>query len=217
MARRPHLRPEPAGLDLASLREPPSWDEVFGFHGPLELEIGCGAGGFALEYARRHPRVRTVAFEWRKKFAREVQHRAFARGLKNLRVIEADARAVVPLLFAKRSLSAIHLQFPDPWWKRSHQKRAILTPTFTATLFELLEPGGLFDLRTDVEDRARQMLERLEEVGFENPLGRGAFHPPDPEDVPSTRERRYLVTGQPVFRARLRKPERLASEVAPHA
>jgi tRNA (guanine-N7-)-methyltransferase len=206
MTRGPLLRPEPAGLEFVGLEQPPDWDAVFGFCGPLELEIGCGAGGFALEYARRFPHVRYIAFEWRKKFARSVQHKAHTQGLKNLRVIEADARFEVPRLFRPQSLAQIHLQFPDPWWKRSHQKRAILTPAFTRMLFDLLEPGGRFDLRTDVEDRAVWMLEALESAGFVNPLGAGQFHPHDPEEVPSSREHRYLATGEPVYRARLVKP-----------
>jgi len=197
------LRPEPVGAALVALESPPDWAQVFGFAGPLELEIGCGAGGFALEYCRRNPGVRYVAFEWRKKYAREVQHRADKHGLKNLKVVEGDARAAVPRLFAEDSLDAIHLQFPDPWWKRAHQKRAILQPDFTAFLRTRLKPAGRFDFRTDVEDRARAGLAVLEDAGFVNPLGRGVFHPYDPDEVPSTRERRYLVTGQPVFRARL--------------
>lgn len=203
---RPRLLPDPVGLQLASLEAPPDWDAEFGFPGPLELEIGCGAGGFALGYCERHPHVRYVAFEWRKKYARDVQARARAQGLKNLRAIEADARAVVPRIFAPGSLTAIHLQFPDPWWKRSHSKRAVIQPDFAHLLLGLLQPGGLFDLRTDVEDRAQRMVTILEAAGFQNPLGPGAFHPHDPEEVPSTRERRYLISGQPVYRARLRRP-----------
>ncbi|MCC6335462.1 MAG: tRNA (guanosine(46)-N7)-methyltransferase TrmB [Myxococcales bacterium] len=199
------LRPQPVGEALYRLEAPPDWTAVFGFDGPLELEIGCGAGGFALEYCRRNPQVRYVAFEWRKKFAREVQHRADKHGIKNLRVIEGDARFAVPRLFAEGSLDQLHLQFPDPWWKRAHQKRAILQPDFAAFLRTRLKATGRFDFRTDVEERARQGLAVLEEAGFVNPLGPGAFHPFDPDEVPSTRERRYLVTGQPVFRARLQK------------
>jgi len=199
------LRPEPVGEDLLAGEGPPDWDLVFGSGGPLELEIGCGLGGFALEHCRRHPQVRYVAFEWRKKYAREVQARALARGLQNLRVIEADARVHVQRLFRPGSLDAFHFQFPDPWWKRAHQKRAVLTPEFASLVYALLRPGGVFDLRTDVEDRARKMLAVAEAAGFENPLGKGMFHPPDPEEAPSTRERRYLQTGEPVYRARLRK------------
>ncbi len=205
MTRGPLLRPEPAGRAFTELLSPPDWASVFGRPGALELELGSGAGGFALAYTALNPQVNYVAIEWRKKYAREVEHRARTRGLSNLRVVEADARAVVPRLFGPMSLAAVHFQFPDPWWKRSHQKRQLLSPEFASLLFTLLLPGGLFDLRTDVEDRARAMLGTLEEAGFTNPLGPGAFHPDDPAEPVSSRERRYLASGQPVYRARLRK------------
>ena len=132
------MRPQPVGQELIDLPAPPDWTLVFGSAGPIELEVGCGAGGFAIEYARRHPAVHYLAFEWRKKYAREVQYRADQRGLKNLRVVEADARVEIPRLFAPGSLAAVHVQFPDPWWKRAHQKRAIITPEFSRLLLSLL-------------------------------------------------------------------------------
>ncbi|MFN0061994.1 MAG: tRNA (guanine(46)-N(7))-methyltransferase TrmB [Myxococcaceae bacterium] len=205
MTRGPLLRPMPVGQEFVGRTTPPDWDAVFGFGGPLELEIGCGAGGFALAYAAAFPRTRLVAFEWRKKYAREVQHQANATGLQNLRVIEGDARIEVPHLFRKASLSGVHLQFPDPWWKRAQQKRAVLSLAFAIMLLDRVQPGGLFDLRTDVEDRGKGMLAILEAAGFHNPLGPGVFHPHDPNEIPSTRERRYLTTGQSVFRARLQR------------
>ena len=203
MTRGPLLRPEPAGAEFVTLLTPPDWSAIFGSPGALELEIGSGAGGFALGYAVRHPAAHFVAIEWRKKYARELEHRARSRGLSNLRVVEADARAVIPRLFAPRSLSGIHLQFPDPWWKRSHRKRVILTAAFATLLRERSAPGAVFDLRTDVRARAEEMLETLEAAGWRNPLGPGAFHPLDPDEVASSRERRYLASGEPVYRARL--------------
>ncbi len=200
------LHPFIAGESFLGAKQKPDWTQVFQVDGPLELEIGCGAGGFALGYCAKFPKVRYVAFEWRKKYAREVVHRAQKHALSNLIVIEGDARVEMPRLFEPASLDTIHLQFPDPWWKRAHQKRAILLPDLTRYLFSLLKPGGLFDFRTDVEDRATAGLEVLESVGLVNPLGPGQFHAYDPDEVPSTRERRYLITGQSVFRARLRKP-----------
>ena len=206
MTRGPLLRSEPAGRALTELLTPPDWAALFGRQAPLELELGSGAGGFALGYSAAHPEVNYIAIEWRKKYAREVEHRARASGLVNLKVLEADARVVVPRLFSPGSLLAVHFQFPDPWWKRAHQKRQLLSPEFAALLFQLLAPGGLFDLRTDVEDRAQAMLRTLERAGFTNPLGPGAFHPVDPAEPASSRERRYLASGEPVYRARLRRP-----------
>jgi len=205
MTRGPRLLPNPVGLDLAERETPPDWTEVFGFDGPLELEIGSGKGGHALAYAARHPHVRYIAMEWRRKYARDVQDRADKLGLKNLRCIEGDARQIVPRLFAPNSLDWIRLQFPDPWWKRAHHHRAIIHGGFVTLLLEKLKVGGRFDLRTDVEDRGVRMLRELEAAGFHNPLGPGVFHPYDPEEVPSSREQRYLAAGEPVYRARLVK------------
>ena len=197
MTRGPLLRPEPVGQELVGLKHPPDWDQIFGFSGPLELEIGCGPGHFALEHCARHPGVRYVAFEWRKKYIRELAHRAEQRGLKNLKAVEADAREEVPRLFAGGSLAGIHLQFPDPWWKRAHHKRAVLQPDFARLLFGFTVPGGYFDLRTDVAERAHQMLSVLEEAGLTRLMGQHLVH---------RRARRYLGPGEPVFRARLLKP-----------
>jgi len=201
-----NLLPHPVGQEFVGCTSPPDWAEVFGSDGPLELELGSGLGGFAIEYAARFPKVRYVAFERRKKFVREAHRRAMWRGISNIRFIEGDARAEVRRLFKPASLSAIRLQFPDPWWKRSHQKRAIVQPDFSRLLVELLAPGGLLDLRTDLEDRARQMISALEAAGLVNPLGAGSLHPPEVDEIPSTRERRYLAARAPVYRARLRKP-----------
>jgi tRNA (guanine-N7-)-methyltransferase len=206
MSRGPRLLLDPVGVELAVLDSPPDWSAVFGFDGPLELEIGSGRGGHALEYARRHQRVRYVAIESWKKGARDTHARAQKLGLVNIRVIEGDARRLASRLFAPGSLACLRLQFPDPWWKRAHQKRALVQGDFVKLLFELLQPGGRFDLRTDVRERGERMLKELEAVGLVNPLGPGTFHPYDPEEVPSTRERRYLLTHAPVYRARLIKP-----------
>lgn len=204
MSRGPRLLPTPVGLELLSPTAQ-DWDAVFGMTGPLELEIGSGYGHFALGYCERHPGARYVAFEWRKKWARHVQAQADKRGLRNLRVIEGDARLHVPRLFRPGTLAGIHLQFPDPWWKRAHQKRAVLSPEFARLLLELGEPGARMDLRTDVRELGELMLKTAEQAGWHNPLGAGVFHPADPEEVPSSRERRYLAAGEPVYRGRLEK------------
>ncbi|MCL2012474.1 MAG: tRNA (guanosine(46)-N7)-methyltransferase TrmB [Cystobacterineae bacterium] len=201
------LRLEPAGLEFVNIQPPVDWARIFGFSGPLELEIGCGLGEFALAYCQANPHVRYVAFEWRKKYARETYYRAQKRNLLNLKVLELDARLYIPKLFSPQSLSGIHLQFPDPWWKTAHKKRAILLPSFAQLLFSLLAPKGFFDLRTDVEERAASMLRTLENTGLRNPLGEGHFHPRPENDIPSSREQRYLITGQPVYRAQLFKPQ----------
>jgi tRNA (guanine-N7-)-methyltransferase len=114
---------------------------------------------------------------------------------------------MAPRLFRAGSLAAVHVHFPDPWWKRRHHTRRLVDDRMSALLLGLLRPGGLLDFRTDVENYARGAVERLEEVGFENEAGPGRFSDRPDDEIPSTREKRYLASGQPVWRLRMRRKE----------
>ncbi|HTN53631.1 MAG TPA: tRNA (guanine-N7)-methyltransferase, partial [Anaeromyxobacter sp.] len=134
--------------------------------------------------------------------------RATRRGHANLVAITGDARLLAPRLFPAGSLAAIHVHFPDPWWKRRHHRRRLVDDRMSGLLLSLLAPGGALDFRTDVERYALEAVVRLEEAGFVNEAGAGRFAEAAPEEIPSTREKRYLAAGEPVWRLRLRRPER---------
>ncbi len=185
----------------------PDWRAVLGDGSArLELEIGSGHGGFALAFAARHPERALVAVEQRRAFAADLAARARRRGLPNLVVVNGDARLLAPRLFPPGSLHAIHVHFPDPWWKRKHHRRRLVDNGMSALLFRLLRPGGVLDLRTDVERYALEACQRLEALGFVNGAGPGRFAERDPDAIPSTREKRTLATGHPVWRLRLVRP-----------
>ncbi len=191
----------PIALDLL-----PDWRERFGPAAEhLELEIGPGHGGFALAFARAHADRALVAIEQRKKFAEDLAAKAGRRGHGNLLVLHGDARLLAPRLFAAGSLAAVHVHFPDPWWKRRHHGRRLVDERMSLLLRALLAPGGLLDLRTDVEAYALGAVESLEAAGFRNEAGPGRFAEAAPDEIPSTREKRYLATGQRVWRLRLRR------------
>src|SRR2546430_14054901 len=100
----------------------PDWSREFGRVAALELEIGPGRGGFALDHAAAHPEVDLVCIETRRADCELIRSRAAERGLANLIVLQGDAKLLLPWLFAPASLSALHVQFPDPWWKKRHNK-----------------------------------------------------------------------------------------------
>jgi tRNA (guanine-N7-)-methyltransferase len=193
----------PIPLDLL-----PDWSALVGEERAreLELEIGCGHGGYALQFARERPGRALVAIEQRRAFADALAAKAAKRGHANLVAIRGDARLLAPRLFRAGSLAAIHVHFPDPWWKRRHGKRRLVDDGMSALLLGLLRPGGHLDFRTDVEEYALGAIERLEAAGFVNEAGAGRFAERAPGEIPSTREKRYLETGAPVWRLRLRRP-----------
>jgi tRNA (guanine-N7-)-methyltransferase len=177
----------------------PDWKRDFGRDAPLELEIGPGRGAFALDHAALHPEVDLVLIETRRSDCELIRGRAARRRLGNLLVVQGDAKLLIPRFFGRGSLAAVHVQFPDPWWKKRHHKRRMVDVDFAAQMRALLAPGGLVDFRTDVPAYAREAVKTWVDAGFE-PL------PDEAPEVLSTRERRYAITGQPVFRAQFRNP-----------
>jgi tRNA (guanine-N7-)-methyltransferase len=183
----------------------PEWARDFGRSAPLELEIGPGRGGFALDHAAAHPELDLVCIESRRSDCELIRARAARRRLANLVVLQGNAKLLVPRVFAPGSLSALHVQFPDPWWKKRHNKRRMVDVELAARMRTLLFAGGAVDFRTDVRAYAEAALSTWEEAGFTNAAGAGKLWTGPPE-VLSTRERRYAHTGQPVYRARFVNP-----------
>ena len=182
-------------------------EEVFPEWGalPVEVEIGPGRGAFALDHAALHPSLLLIAIETRRADCELVRGRAQKRGLNNLEVLQGDAKLLLPRLFRPASLAAVHVQFPDPWWKTRHHKRRMIDVELSALLRRLLAPGGRVDFRTDVPAYFREAVQTWLDAGF-------VQLEEAPPEVLSTRERRYALTGQPVYRAAFENP---AADLSP--
>ena len=81
------------------------------------------------------------------------------RGLRNVRLAKADARPFLRDHVTSGSCHALHIYFPDPWWKKRHVKRRLFTPEFLTQCERVLESAGRLHVVTDVEDYAREVRE----------------------------------------------------------
>ncbi len=120
-------------------------------HGrPLEIEIGSGKGQFLLDACQRRPEVQFLGCEVKKLQAGFVASRVAKRGLRNGCAMRTDGLRLLQELLPPASIAAVHLYFPDPWWKRSHWKRRIYTPELFQAAAKVLVRGGVFHTATDV-------------------------------------------------------------------
>lgn len=170
--------------------------------GPVELEVGSGRGWFTVERVEEDPNVGIIGLEIKRKWATIVDDRLRARGLAGrARVFAEDARLAMGR-FPCGSFSRIYVHFPDPWWKKRHRKRMVVTPEFAAEVARLLHDGGEFFVQTDVEERAEAYESAIAQVSSLRPSGPngGARVEASPCAAKSPRERRAIADGLPVLR-----------------
>ncbi|MCG6895724.1 MAG: tRNA (guanosine(46)-N7)-methyltransferase TrmB [Thiocapsa sp.] len=173
---------------------------LFGNAHPVVMEIGFGNGDALATMAQQDPDTNWLGVEVHRPGVGHLLLEIERRGLDNLRLIRHDAVEVLAQGIAPGSLARVHLFFPDPWPKRRHHKRRILTPELVALLARTIRPGGTFHAATDWVPYAEQMLAVLEasSESFENLAGQGRFSP-RPATRPLTRfERRGARLGHHV-------------------
>ena len=183
--------------------------EILGSAAParLELEIGPGRGGFIIERLAADPATHIVGLEIRLKWASLVDDRVRASGHGGRgRVFAEDVRLALPR-FREGSLSHVFIHFPDPWWKKRHEKRKVLNERFVKQIERVLVSGGSLHYWTDVLDRFEATLELLaKETTLVGPLDVPEREPEHDLDYRTHFERRTRLAELPVYRAEFRKP-----------
>ncbi len=139
-----------------------NWESVFGNRQPVEIEVGCGKGLFLLTAALARPDINFVGVEIVRKYQLFTATRMAKRGLTNVRMACADARDLLRERIPPESVQAVHVYFPDPWWKKRHHKRRVFTADFVASIVRVLRPGGRLHVATDVESYFHIMRELIE-------------------------------------------------------
>ncbi len=169
---------------------------------PVELEVGPGRGGFAIERLGACPNSRLIGLEIKRKWAWLVDERLKERGLgARGRVFCEDARAALPR-FPEGSVTIAYFHFPDPWWKKRHHKRLVLTPGLVSELARVITPGGELFVQTDVEERAQAYESTLAADERFSAMGATARVGMNPYAAMSPREKRAARDGLPIFRLR---------------
>ncbi|MBF1999688.1 MAG: tRNA (guanosine(46)-N7)-methyltransferase TrmB [Synechococcales cyanobacterium M58_A2018_015] len=184
---------------------PPNWEDIYAnWRQPLHLDIGCGRGHFLLMMAEQQPDWNFLGLEIREPLVEEANLRRSALGLTNLHYCFGNANTFLQPLLASLPapvLQRVTIQFPDPWFKKRHQKRRVIQPQIVDQLAMHLAEGGLVLLQSDVEAVAAEMCARFSEHPDFVRQGPGSWLATNPLPVPTEREQSTLARGEPVYRA----------------
>jgi tRNA (guanine-N7-)-methyltransferase len=158
------------------------------------LEIGFGSGEHLIWQAEHHPDVGLIGCEPFINGVSSLLGQVEASGIKTIRVHDGDAREVLDWL-PDASLGRVFLLFPDPWPKKRHQKRRLLTAETVGQLARALKPGGLFRFASDDGDYAGEALRlTLADGAFAWTAERASDWRRRPSDWPETRYERKALS-----------------------
>jgi len=128
---------------------PLDFEAIYGRSACLEVDLGCGDGSFLLASASANPGRNFLGIERLLGRVRSACHKITAAEMSNARVLRCELSYAVQHLLQAGSVSVFHLLFPDPWPKRRHASRRIMTLGFLRSLHRALTPRGVIWIATD--------------------------------------------------------------------
>ena len=181
----------PKYLDFAAL---------FGNDNPVEMEIGCGKGGFICELAARHPEINFLAVEVYANVLVTACEEAQDRGLTNLHFLWGNAEYLDRFL-PPHSIGQLYLNFSTPFPKKRQATHRLTHPHFLEMYKELLVPGASLIQKTDGRVFFQYSLESLSQCGYTLKEVSLDLHADGIEDnIVTEYESRFVAQGLPIYR-----------------
>jgi tRNA (guanine-N7-)-methyltransferase len=187
------------------------WQEIYrNSDRPWHLDIGCARGKFLLDLAQQNPEINYLGIEIRRQLVELANQDRDNLGLTNLHYlfgnINSSAAILLESLPANR-LKMVSVQFPDPWFKKKHNKRRVIQPDLVAAIVKHLAFGGEIFLQSDIEEVAVEMRDRFAANPLLTQQHSITWLENNPLPMPTERELHVLGQNLPVYRVLFKKTE----------
>jgi tRNA (guanine-N7-)-methyltransferase len=134
-------------IELDSLIDRLDLEKTFERNAPLHVDLGCGDGSFLCALAGLIPDKNFLGIERLLNRVRTSARKAAT--LDNVRLLRVDSSYAVRYLLPAESVERFYLLFPDPWPKRRHRRRRIVTRDFLSSIHAALQKDGSIYIATD--------------------------------------------------------------------
>ena len=136
----------------------------FGEYDKIALEIGFGFGEFLVSTAEKENDTLFFGVEKYGEGLKKIVNILKQKDVRNVVPLCGDAYVILQVLFSDNSLDKIFVNFPDPWPKKRHQKRRVLTEEFFRLSARKLKEEGRIFFATDDENLAKFAMSEIEKV-----------------------------------------------------
>lgn len=175
-------------------------DKWFGTNRPIYLEIGCGKGKFAADFAEMHPEINLIAVERDSNVIVAACEEALRRGVTNLRFMKCKAEYLEKYL-CDNSVERIFLNFSCPFPKAKYASHRLTNHTFLDIYKHLLKSGAEIHQKTDNKGLFEFSIEQFSQNGFALKNVTLDLHNSDFDgNIVTEYEQRFVSQGLPIYR-----------------
>ncbi len=116
--------------------------------GKVHLEIGSGSGRYLIEWAQANPQDFFIGLELRYKRLVLAAKKMEQQNIHNILLMRERGEFLHEYL-PNDSMDCMHINFPDPWSKKSRRKHRILSADFLTKVYPYFSSGGELRFKTD--------------------------------------------------------------------
>lgn len=176
------------------------FEELFGNSNPVELEIGCGKGGFICETAKLNPDINYIAVEKTGNVIVSGCERALKENLTNVIFVKGGAE-YLPKYLPENSIDNIYLNFSCPYPKKRYENHRLTNGRFLELYKMFLKKNGRIFQKTDNMHFFEYSISEFSKNGFALENVSLDLHNSDFENnVMTEYEKRFSDLGQPIYR-----------------
>ncbi len=179
---------------------------LFGRSAPLEIEVGSGKGLFLARATQMNQDHDFLGIEIAGKYAQFAAAGLAKQQSANGKLIRGDGVLIFRHRVLSDSLAAVHVYFPDPWWKQRHRKRRLIHAAFLHDVQRVLRSGGTLHFWTDVREYFETTLKLIrQETDLQGPVMLAEPVANHDSDYRTHFERRMRMHSEPVYRCQFEK------------
>lgn len=191
-------------MDIANVKEAVKQKAYFDFanifnnDNPVELEIGCGKGGFIVKKAKRFPNVNFIAVELLQNIIVMAAELAQKEGVKNIKFINSGAE-YLPRYIREGSISNVYLNFSPPFPKDGYESRRLTSDRYLPSYKSYLRVGGAIYQKTDDKPFFEYSLNKFVEYGFNVENFSDKLNDEEYENIQTEYEKKFVSQGLKVY------------------
>ncbi len=183
-----------------------NWKHAFKKEQPLYLEIGCGKGGFAGQFAVKYPERNIIALDIKidmlgvgRRTIVKLFEEAGREEVDNLLLVNYNVEQLDRVIRPEDEIEGLFINFCNPWPRLKHKKRRLTFPKKLEMYKSFLKPEAEIRFKTDDDELFEESVEYFEQSGYEITYLTRDLHASDfAENIPTEHERMFTEEGKKI-------------------